>query len=159
MGLKVNFSSEEASSEARKPIPRGYYHVKITDIDLRESQSEKNNGKPYWGIEFTVQDGEYADKKVWTNCMLFEGALYTFSQLMKALGYDVRSGEFEVPDPEDLISRDVVVRVTIRPERTVGDKNYDESNEVKSIAPWVEGTKLSSVAGGGAKKKAGSLLP
>jgi len=153
MDLKVNFSSEEASSEARKPIPRGEYHVKITDIDLRESQSEKNNGKPYWAIEFTVQDGEYSDKRVWTNCMLFEGALYTFAQLMKALGYDIRSGEFTVPDAEDLISRDVIVRVSIRPERTVGDKTYDESNEIKGIKAWTEGASV------GGKKKSGSLLP
>jgi len=154
MDLRVNFSSEEAASEARKPIPRGEYHVKITDIELKESQSEKNFGKPYWGMEFTIQDGEYSGKKVWTNCMLFNGALYTFSQLMKALGYDVSAGEFEVPDPEDLIGQDVIVRVTIRPERTVGDKTYDESNEVKSIKAWTESVKV-----GGTTKKSDSLLP
>lgn len=162
MGLKVNFSSEEASSEARSVelLPRGEYHVKLTDVEDREcGEKSKNPGKPYWGLEFTVQEGKYENRKLWTNCMLFDGALYTFSQLMKALGYDIRSGEFEVPDGEDLVGRDMVVTVKIKPKSKGADgQEYDERNEVQGIKPWTEGMVLGATTGT-AKKKSGSLLP
>jgi len=162
MGLKVNFSSEEASSEARSVelLPRGEYHVKITDVEDREcGDNSKNPGKPYWGIQFTVQDGQYEDRKLWTNCMLFSPALYTLSQLMKALGYNIKEGDFELPDSDDLIGRDVVVAVRIKPASKGADgQEYDKRNEVQGIKAWTEGMTL----GGSAKsttKKAGSLLP
>lgn len=160
-GLKVNFSSEEAASEGKSfdPIPKGEYHVKITDVELREcGENSKNPGKPYWALQFTVQDGQYENSKVWTNCMLFSPALYTLSQLMKALGHNITAGEFELPDSEDLIGRDVVIIVKVQGKRKVGDKEYDERNDVSGIKPWVEGMTLSATTGG-TKKKAGSLLP
>jgi hypothetical protein len=147
-GLRVNFSDKEATSAALDPIPRGEYHVKITDIETRYSKSEKNNGKPYWAIEFTVQEGPYSDRKVWTNCMLFEGALYTLSQLMKSLGYNVEEGEFQLPDPDDLITRDVMVKVTI----TAETEQYQARNEVRSIKAFGDQPK----PGGG---KTNAMLP
>lgn len=161
MGLKVNFSSEEAASEGRSfdPIPAGEYHVKITDVELKEcGENSKNPGKPYWGLEFTVQEGEYEDRKVWTNCMLFSPALYTLSQLMKSLGHNITEGSFELPDGEDLIGRDVVIIVKIQGKRVVNGTEYEPRNDVKGIKAWVEGMKVGATTGG-AKKKAGSLLP
>jgi hypothetical protein len=149
-GLRVNFSSKEATSEAREPMPAGKYHVKITDIDPRESQSEKNFGKPYWAIEFTVQEGPYSDRKAWTNCMLFDGALYTLSQLMKSTGYDVDEGDFEVPDSDELIGRDVVVRLI----KKAATDEYDARNEVKGISAWDD-----QAASGTSAGKSNSLLP
>lgn len=162
-GLKVNFSSQEATSEARSVelLPKGEYHVKITDVELREcGENSKNPGKPYWGMEFTIQDGKYEDRKVWTNCMLFEGALYTLSQLVKALGYNITDGSsFEVPDGEDLIGRDVVAVVKVTPKRKVGDNEYDARNDVAGIKAWSEGMTLKAADATGTKKRAGSLLP
>src|SRR3982751_6020655 len=89
--LKLNFSAEEASSEARsfEPLPSGKYHVKITDIETKEcGPNSKNPGKNYWHIEHVVQDGPYENSKLWTNAMLFEGALYTLAQLLKATGFE-----------------------------------------------------------------------
>jgi len=161
MTLKVNFSSEEAASEGKSydPIPKGEYHVKITDVELKEcGENSKNPGKPYWALEFTVQDGQYEDRKVWTNCMLFSPALYTLSQLMKALGYNVSAGEFELPDGDDLVGRDVVIIVKVQGKRKGPDgTEYDERNDVKGIKAWVEGMKIGDTPG--KAKKAGSLLP
>jgi hypothetical protein len=164
-GLRVNFSEKEASSEARSMelLPRGDYHVAITDIELRESQSEKNFGKPYWGMEFTIQEGPYDNRKLWTNCMLFEGALYTFAQLMKALGYDTSAGEFEVPDPNDLIGQQVVVAVAKQGKRTNKEtgEEYDERNEVKGIKAYDPNTFTVGATQKTAAKAGGksSLLP
>lgn len=170
-GLRVNFSDKEASSEAREiePLPRGSYHVKITDVETAEVSNTKkgNQGKPYWNLEFTVQEGKYTDRKLWTSCMLFEGALYTLSQLMKSLGFDVDAGEFVLPSPEDLISRDVVVVVTIQGERKVVDDNGEEKtyaprNDVKGIKAYTDDFKAPAGAGSTKTAAAGgksNLLP
>jgi hypothetical protein len=134
MGLRVNVSEKEAGSEARSfsPVPRGEYHVKVTDGDLRESQSDKNRGKPYYALELTIQDGEYENRKVWTNVMLFEGALYSAVQICKALGQDVTGGEMEIPDLDELIGTDFLIKVTIKKET----EEYDAKNEVRWFKSW-----------------------
>ena len=162
-GIKVNFSDEEASSEALSfdAIPTGTYHACVTDVTLNYCGPEsKNPGKPYWNIEFTVQDDhkDQAGRKVWTNCMLFEGALYTLTQLMKATGFGdkVKSGKsVDVPDADEFIAKHVFINVrkmrdTYREQRDGSDEPMWK-NEVKGIKAY------SSDAP--AAKGAGSLLP
>jgi hypothetical protein len=154
-GLRVNFSDKEAESQAREPLPSGKYHVKITDVSLETCGPEsKNPDKHYWAIEFTVQEGKYSDRKCWTNCMLFEGALYTLSQLMKATGYDVTQGDVDVPEIDDLIGQDVQIRVIVK--RADEEKGYDARNEVKGIMKWDDGSGIAGSSSGG---KASALLP
>lgn len=139
-GLRVNFSEKEAASEGRSSelLPRGDYHVAITDVELRESQSEKNPGAPYWGIEFTIQEGPYENRKAWTNCMLFAGALYTFAQLVKAtLGWTTEDlqGDVEIPDPNEFIGKECVIAIIKQGEtknKSTGE-TYAAKNEVKGI--------------------------
>jgi hypothetical protein len=157
MSLHVNFSEDEAKSEAQggELIPRGEYLVRITDGELRESKSEKNAGKPYYNLEFTIQDGKYQGRKLWTNVMLFQPALYSLSQLMKAIGIQVRAGtQMEVPTIEELMSKEVVVTTKVKP----ADDKYDARTEVNGIKP----ANAMSGTGPGAKQGAGrqgSLLP
>jgi len=157
--LKLNFSSEEASSEAMDfdPIPTGKYWVKITEVEDREcGPQSKNPGKPYWNVELTVQDGDYELRKLWANVMLFEGALYSLSQLVKALGYDVNNSKgFTVPDGEELVGKDLIVSVrkqldVYKMEQEASEDNIYK-NEVKGFKPY------SPEAVGGSKD--GSLLP
>ncbi|SRR6266487_1772337 len=114
MGLKVNFSQNEAESTAREVIPTGEYHCKIVDIEIREVKpGSRNVGKPYWNLRFVVQTGQYEGNSIYGNIMLFEdkdGTLGSLSQFLKALDFDVQAGEMELPDQEDLISRDINVR-------------------------------------------------
>jgi|SRR5690349_2195183 len=154
-GLRVNFSDKEATSQAREPLPSGKYHCKITDISLEVCGPEsKNPGKNYWAVEFTVQGGKYDERKLWTNVMLFEGALYSLSQLMKATGYDVEAGDVDVPSPDELIGRDVQVRCIVKAANE--EKGWDARNEVKGIMAWDDGSKVAGASSGG---KASSLLP
>ena len=157
MALHVNFSEEEAASEAQggELIPRGEYVVRITDGELRASKSEKNSGKPYYNLEFTIQEGKYQGRKVWTNVMLFQPALYTLSQLLKALGHKVTAGtSVEVPTIEELIGKEVVIVTKIKK----GDDNYDDRTEVSGIkAPG--GMSGSGPGAKAASGRQGSLLP
>lgn len=163
MGIKVNFSDKEAGAEALSfdPIPSGTYHACITNIELRECGPEsKNAGKNYWNVEFTVQDGEFEDRKLWTNAMLFEGALYTVVQMMKACGFAGLIDKGEIPDADDFISKHVYINVkklrdTYHEERD-GDGEPQWKNEVKGIKAYDENV---SPAKGKANAGKGSLLP
>ena len=159
-GLRVDFSSKEAESEALSftPMPSGNYHVKITEITDKESTSEKNYGKPYWNVEMTVQEGKYLDRKLWANVMLFEGALYSLSQLLKATGHAdaIKSGK--IPNKEVFISKDVLIVVKKQlDEYAMRDADPDDppiyKNEVKGFKTYQEGALDSASASGG------SLLP
>ena len=154
-GLYVDFSSEEASSESRdiEPLPTGKYFVRISDVDLRESKSEKNFGKPYYAIEFTVIDdkrrGEFTGRKCWTNAMLFNPALYTISHIMKATGFTVAEGRISVPAPSELIDKELVIGGTLRGE------TKDKQDPSKTYAPKYEpqaffpAEKWETIKGGG----------
>jgi hypothetical protein len=114
MGLKVNFTQSEAESTAREIIPSGSYLCNITDVKTATVKpGGVNEGKPFWNLRFTVQDGKYAGNSVFSNVMLFEtdkeGTLSSLAMLLKALGYEVTPGEMELPDDEDLMGKPVVV--------------------------------------------------
>src|SRR5258706_10560745 len=108
--LKVNFTNEEASSKVREVPPSGEYLVNITDGKLKEVKPGKANvGKPFWQLTLVIQDGAYAGTSLLSSVMLFDGALYSFAQLMNALGYNPSAGDFQVPPLQELLGKSVVV--------------------------------------------------
>lgn len=158
-GLKVNFTDQEAQSEARSfdPIPSGDYLVAITDLSDEEcGPNSKNPGKPYWHLELTVQEGPHEDRKLWTNVMLFEGALYSLSQLLKATGNEKALSTGSVPDGQTFVGKKVIVTVK-RQKDTYAMQEDPEGpvvfkNEVKGFKPLSAGVKGSSTG-------SNSLLP
>jgi|SRR5687768_1700281 len=160
MGIKVVVSQKESESKVLEPIPSGWYKVTISDVELRESKSAKNAGKPYYAIEHTVAEGDHEGRKVFSNVMLFEGALYSAVQLMAAItGKQPDEGEMEVPDADELVGKDLWAKVKITPERTVTDENgekktYEKRNEVAGYKSLAAGA-----PGGNAKPGNSSLLP
>jgi hypothetical protein len=160
--IRVNFSEEEASSEARDfdPLPGGKYLAAITDYEVRRSTSEKNNGKPYWALTLTIKDegGKYDGRKVWANVMLFEGALYSLSQLLKATGYEDRlpggKKAGQIPSGDELLGKEVVLNLA-KQRDTYKEKQYDDGE--KYFKNEVKGFKSSdALATSGGE---GSLLP
>jgi hypothetical protein len=157
--LRVNFSDQEAGSEAFdfEPIPSGKYHVKITEITEKASTSEKNPGKPYWNVEMVIQDGKYVDRKIWANVMLFDGALYSLSQLLKATGNAKALETGKIPPAESFITQSVIV-IVVKQKDTykMEQEGSDEvifKNEVKGFKAYEEGALAT------ASSKGGSLLP
>jgi hypothetical protein len=183
MGIKVNMSGKEGSSAPLENLPVGKYFVAVTDGELKASTSAKNNGKPYYSMELTVQDGEYDGRKLFTNVMCFEGALYSMAQILKALDvpvevtgqgesavvtFHVPGGEWEeneIPDLDWFLGKQFVVKVEISKERTVkspeGDKTYPPRNDVKSWSSaksW-KGPQVTGSAKAAAGKGGNPLLP
>jgi len=136
--LYVNFTDEEAAAESRdmEPLPTGKYLVIISGVDMRESKSDKNFGKPYYAIEMTVVEdkagGKFVGRKCWTNAMLFSPALYTISFIMKALDMPVSSGRLRVPGPAKLLDQTLMIGGI-----HVGEQK-DKNDPSKTYAPKFE---------------------
>lgn len=166
--LKVNFSEQEAASEGRsfEPIPSGEYHVKFFEAEDAESKTEKNYGKPYWKLTCVIQDGDFEDRRLWTNVMLFEGALYTISQMMKAAGLEDMLKLGEIPDFDHFVGKDAVAIVAKVRDKykedpdNGGDGTPMWKNEIKGFKKYEgPGTVSSPKKTTAANKKAASLLP
>jgi hypothetical protein len=163
--LRVNFSDKEATSEAfdLDPVPSGKYPVAITDIEVRKSTSEKNPGKPYWSVEMTVQDGnKYAGRKFWGNVMLFEGALFSLSQLLKATGIADRVEEGsktygKIPSGDELLGKQLTITV-VKTRDNYREKEQGDPS-VKLFKNEVKGYMGAGAVVGSAASGGDSLLP
>jgi hypothetical protein len=166
MGIKVVLSNEEASSEVREPVPLGWYKATISDVELKEVKNapqpgkKDNRGKPFYSIEMTINEPDaFEGRKVFTNAMLFEGALYTISQIMKAMGLSVEPGEMEVPDIEELLGQEFMIKVKITGARKVGDKEYEARNDISGFKAVGEQDVKVAASGSATSKGGSSLLP
>jgi hypothetical protein len=174
MGIVVNVSKKESEAQSFDLMPAGKYHTIISDVEMKESNSAKNKGKPMYNIEFTVQEtgnenhDKYAGRKVFTNACLWEGALYTIINIMKALGYAVEEGALEIPEAEELLGKELITRVVVTPERTVVDENtgekktYEPRNEPKgffAIGTTEVKVPKQNVTAGAASSGGNSILP
>jgi hypothetical protein len=153
--LRVNFSQQEAEASFEELKP-GRYLATIFSGEVAFSQSAKNKGKPYWKLRLKVQEGQpQAGASIFDNIMLFEGALYSLSGLMKALGYDISAGQVRVPQLEEIIGQPVGINVRIQPARHDKEtgKDYDARSVVKGYWPAKGGAR------GGIVSQASSLEP
>lgn len=159
--LKVNFSDEESSSETRtfQAMPSGFYLAAITKVeDAAVTNNDKGNfGKPFWKITLVVQEGTFAKRNLWTNVMLFEGALHSAAQLLKATGFGDMVKKGQIPNGQLLVGKTLDVNVARKRDkyqedalREVGDNGVVFKNEVKGYRAH------DAAATGGASS---SLLP
>lgn len=126
-------------------IPSGKYHAKITGGEMREAgPNSKNPGSQYVNWEFTIQQGSFEDRKVWTNTSLLPQALFGLKALLLASGRYTKEqlAEELTFDIDTLVSSDVVI--------TVGQREYngDVRNEVKRYAPYDAETFSTSASSG-----------
>lgn len=131
MTFKVDFSGVETGDF--DALPSGTYHVKITDGELREAgENAKNPGSQFINWEFTVQAGEFAERKLWTNSSLLPQALFRLKQMFKATGHwteaDLEEDNFAF-DIDDAIGLDLKVVVSQR--MYEGEKQ----NDIKRFKP------------------------
>jgi hypothetical protein len=146
--IKVNLVDVEV--QTFEVIPRGEYHLKVTDGEIRTSgETAKNPGAQYINWEFTVQDGEYAGRKLWAMTSLLPQALFGLKGLLQATGKftdDQLSGDLEF-EIEDVIGSDVIGVVKIKPEDKV--KGYDEQNQIKAFKSMSEAGATAGASSGG----------
>lgn len=153
MAFKLNLADVKVNDF--EALPPGWYNVRVTGVEEKVSgDNAKHPGSTYLNIEYTVQDGEFEDRKVWGNASLLPHALFTIKGLLAAIGgFDV-DGELEF-DEDDLIGKACMVKLTKR-EYPQGSGEY--TNDIKSFKPEgaVKAGATGSASSGGA---ANSMLP
>jgi hypothetical protein len=111
MAIKINVS-DKAVPRKKKVLDLGWYVLRINDVELQESPSEKNPGKPMYNFEVEITEDErnpqdengaskFAGHIDWVRACLWDGAEYTIVGILAALGKDVVPGELDVPDIND----------------------------------------------------------
>jgi hypothetical protein len=138
--VKINFADTEVNDF--EPLPAGWYTVAVTDGEMKESgPNSKNPGSEYIHWEYTVQEGQFANRKVWDNTTLLPHALFSLKGLLAAAGFPVDGDlDFEI---DDVIGKQIQVKLSQREA-----DNGNTYNDVK-------GYKAVGVAVGGSN----SLLP
>jgi hypothetical protein len=155
MGIRVNVSEQENNAGDREPLPAGKFHVAITDMELQESQSDNNTGKPMLNFTFTVQDTpgswqEFQGRKDFTNACLWSGATYTINMILKAMGkYEDcivgrKGDEFELEyptEPEFYLSEEMIIRRAVDPKQKKRWPDLPERwIQIRGIQPYDEET-------------------
>lgn len=120
------------------PIPRGTYHVALTDYEFRETSEEaKHPGEEYISFEFTVQSGEFEGRKLWTNAMLPPYDPWMLKNLMSACGVDV-SGEIDLDNFLERVSEGEFDEIAAKVKVTKATEQYEAKNEIGGFKPLSE---------------------
>ena len=163
MSLRINLSDEEASSKAREytVLPTGRFTCNITEIKevAVKNAASQNFGKPYWNVKFVVDQGAPNDKydgtAVYANIMLFEGAAYLITQLVKAIFPEsVVGNTLDIPSAEAFLYKRVQLTGVKYPEgsdikkggKVTGKRERDQF-EVKGFIALSEDSRPSSNTG------------
>jgi hypothetical protein len=121
MGIPVSFSGIE--SKTFDPLPVGRYPAKVSGVTYNEASQK--SGEPYVAWEFTVSEGEFANRKAFLNSSLQvedkatgkKDARWATMRILTALGFTeeevkARTWDFEDPEVVDtLMDRDCQVSI------------------------------------------------
>jgi len=139
--MKVNFTDVEVSNF--EPLPSGWYTVAVTDGEIRESgPASKNPGAEYIHWEYTVQEGDSANRKVWDNTSMLPQALFSLKGLLAATGRfsdDQINGELDF-EIDDVVGATLQVRVA---QREHDGNIYNDVKGYKAVGEKVSAGKSS----------------
>lgn len=135
----------------------GKYHVKITDVsdtEVKNSGGKLEQGTEGWNVEFTVQQGDKENRKVWNNFWFAKQTMPFLKSMLVATGRwteDELQGNFDV-DNEDLLGLDLVIKTKVRK----GTGDYSDQTQITGYYPY-EGVDPSTANTSGASASAGFL--
>lgn len=126
----INISSSDLQSNdnsgSYEPLPKGTYPTTIYSAEQVEVKSGENAGKPQLKVQLRVSSGQYENRRLFTYIPLYTGKAFWKTQaFFTALGYDLKAGNFQVPEIQDLLGRPVGAKVTVVANTQTGD---DENN-------------------------------
>lgn len=129
-GLVVDLSNvQEMSFES---IPKGIYPAVLDDCKYEIS---KNSGQPMWNVRFTISEGDYANRKLFTYMSFSEKALPGTKRQIKQFAPELLSGPFnakKVADEGVLIGKQVRVKVDIENYKPEGGE-VQKRNRVRDV--------------------------
>lgn len=111
-----------------KPLPSGIYQCRLSGWKFEAAA--KSSGQPFYALEFTVDEGEYQNRKLFRNQSLQPNSLWALKQTLMRLG----AKETDFADDKDL---DEVVASVVGNEcrLDVDQREYEGTmrNNVKSV--------------------------
>lgn len=138
--MQLNFNAATVAPDTGfgEPIPAGWYNVRITETEQKPTKA--GNGDWYLSLTCEIIDGQYANRKLFTNLNLRnsnptaqEIAYKQLSAICHAIGV------MQVNDSQELHGKPLKVKVKVRIDRT---GEYEPSNEIsmfKNINEPVQG--------------------
>lgn len=125
MILDIDFSQ---SSSGFTPIEDGVYRAKISSIERKMSKTNS----PYLNTEFTITEGKFKNRKVFTNFSLKSLALWKLQSLLMVIG--MKADAKMQLDTDMLIGREL--RISIRQRSyTRADGTQASTNDVAEFLP------------------------
>ena len=120
----LDFDSKEISvaSNSHELIPAGWYNAVIVESDLKTT---KDGSGKYLQLCFEIIDGEYKNRKVWTNLNLYNRNEATVKMAQNALALICGAvGVVVVHDSEELHNIPLSIKIKSR-EKASGDMVND----------------------------------
>ena len=148
LDLRIDFTEIDDSVVEYKPVPPSKQRVMITDWDQGVTgEKSQNPGSPKLTFELTIQDDEYAGRRIWDVFTFGEKSLWKIKGFMNAVGAETGKawtiGEILEEAPE-WVGKELVVRLAIQPARrdpNTGNE-YQARNQVKAYFPSEGGSDL-----------------
>jgi hypothetical protein len=129
--LPSAFNSEEHEKLGDySAMPPGQYLAEIKNSEIKESS--KNADNKYWKLEFQVLEGEYKDRKLWTNLNLINANAQAVEIANKELATICEAaGTPNIDSTEELHG----IPMTITVKKTPATASYPEGNNITGYSP------------------------
>lgn len=142
---QLNFNATQVEpQQAFQPIPAGWYTVMMTGSEMKPTKDKTGS---YLACEFTVIDGQYAKRKLFTNLNLQNQnpvAVEIAQQQLSAICHAV--GVLVVQDSQQLHGRPLMVKVKLENDPKYGDSNSISGYKACENAPSMGGMPNAGVA-------------
>jgi hypothetical protein len=141
MSVILNFDSTAVKPLGdMEAIPAGWYPAMITATESKETNNKDGH---YLNVEFTVLDGDYKDRKVFTNLNLGNKNPTAVEIAYRALSSICHAtGVIQVGDSAQLHNIPFMLKVGVRPATTAAEsadgKAHDASNDIKGYKSMAE---------------------
>jgi len=147
--IKISGITEESLASkggSYEPVPAGSYNATIFEAKLEEVRSGPNEGKPRFNIQFSITDEGHKNRRVFSYVPLYVANDFWKAQsFFKALGYDMKAGDFEVPSVTELAGKPIGVRVKVGADQNGLPRNevggFDKSTDSAAAALAATGAK------------------
>ena len=125
---QLNFDASTVSpSESIEAIPAGWYNAQI---DQSEMKPTKDGSGAYLELRFSVLDGQYANRKVFSRLNLRNANAVAQEIAYKQLSAICHAtGVLQVQDSQQLHGRPLKIKVKVR----AASGDYEASNEISSF--------------------------
>lgn len=124
--IVISGITEEAlnSQSQYTVVPAGSYNATIFDVKSETVKAGPNEGKPRFNVQFRLTGEGVENRRVFGYVSLYvAGDFWKTQSFFSALGYDVKSGKFTVPDTNDLLGKPIGVRVKVGKDQNGADRN------------------------------------